>query len=366
MLLGGNLLGRFEHHDSSSDLQVQAYIDQSEQFASGGSGFVVHTYDLALQDAVMLGASNRIIWGGGERLYTYDITNETELLFAPDGRNLTLGNVFLQDTIALSAAVNLSLGLKAEDDPFSGWTPLPDLRLAWAVNEHVTSWAAASRAIRSPTPFDTDVVEKSGPEVFLRGNPDFHPEEVRAFEIGSRAQPSGSLSFSIAGFYNDYDDLRTIEPSATTFIPLYWGNMMRGDAFGIDSWASWQLTDWWRLSPGVTWVRERLAFKPGAGALLGVVQAGDDPSSHASLTSSMNLPHRFTLDAMLRYVGALPSPALPAYTEVDARLGWRMNRTVEFSLRGANLLHARHYEFSPAAGGEGIYRSVMAEARLRF
>jgi iron complex outermembrane recepter protein len=115
----------------------------------------------------------------------------------------------------------------------------------------------------------------------------------------------------------------------------------------------------------VTWVRERLTFSPGASGLLGTVQAGDDPGSHASLSSSMNLPHHLTLDAMLRYVGALPSPALPHYTELDTRLGWRMNRTVEFSLRGANLLHARHYEL-PAAAGEEITRSVIAEARCNF
>ncbi|HTC51040.1 MAG TPA: TonB-dependent receptor [Steroidobacteraceae bacterium] len=367
VLLGGNLLGRYEHHDSLSDLQVQAYIDQSEQLGPGGSsGFTVHTYDVSLQDALMLGSRNRIVWGGGERLYTYGITNETELLFVPASRDLTLANAFLQDTIALTGTVNAVLGMKAEDDPFSGWTPLPDARLSWAINDRMTTWAAASRGIRSPTPFDTDVQEKVGTEVFLHGNPDFRPEEVRALEIGTRAQPTDSLSFSIAGFHDHYDDLRTVEPnSATSFVPLYWGNMMRGNTFGIDSWASWQVTDWWRLSPGVTWVRERLTFSPGASGLLGTVQAGDDPGSHASLSSSMNLPHHLTLDAMLRYVGALPSPALPHYTELDTRLGWRMNRTVEFSLRGANLLHARHYEL-PAAAGEEITRSVIAEARCNF
>ncbi len=366
-LLGGNLLGRYEHQDSFSDVQVQAYFDQSEQGGPGGtSGFIVHTYDLAAQDTLMLGSRNRLVWGGGERLYTYGIINETELLFAPASRKLTQSNLFLQDTLALSSAVNVVLGFKAEDDPFAGWSPLPDLRLSWAINDHVTTWAAASRAIRSPTPFDTDVVEKVGTEVFLRGNPDFHPEEVHAYEIGSRAQPSDSLSFSISGFYNIYDDLRTVEPnSATTFVPLYWGNMMQGKTFGIDSWASWQVNDWWRLSPGMTWVRDRLTFKPGASGILGAVQAGDDPSSHASLNSSMMLPHHLTLDALLRYVGALPSPALAHYTELDARLGWRMNRTTEFSLRGANLLHARHYEL-PAGDGEQITRSVIAEARFSF
>ena len=364
-LLGANLVGRYEHHDAQSDLQVQAYIDQSEQAGPAGTGgFIVHTYDIALQDALTLGGRNRIIWGAGERLYTYGITSETELLFVPDHHALTLANVFLQDTISLASALNFTLGLKAEDDPFAGWAPLPDLRLSWAINDHVATWVAASRAIRAPTPFDTDVVEKSGPTVFLQGNRGFRPEEVRAYEIGSRAQPSESVSLSIAGFYNVYDDLRTIETaSATTFLPLYWGNLMRGDTFGLDAWANWQVTDWWRLSPGATWVRERLAFAPGASGLLGLGQAGDDPSSHASLVSSMNLPHRLTLDATLRYVGALPGPVLPHYTELDARLGWRMNQKAEFSLRGANLLHARHYEL-PAPDGEQITRSVIAEARF--
>ena len=366
-LLGGNLVGRYEHHGAQSDLQVQAYIDQSEQYGpAGGGGFIVHTYDIALQDAIALGTRNHLVWGAGERLYNFGITNETELLFVPDHHALTLGNIFLQDTISLSSAVNLTLGLKAEDDPFSGWTPLPDLRLSWAINDHLATWAAASRAIRSPTPFDTDVVEKIGPSVFLQANSGFRAEEVRAYELGARAQPSEAVSFSIAGFYNVYDDLRTIETaSTTTLLPLYWGNRMRGDTFGIDAWANWQLTDWWRLSPGATWVRERLRFTPGASELLGVGQAGDDPSSHASLVSSMNLPRRLTLDATLRYVGALPGPALPHYTELDARLGWRMNQRAEFSLRGANLLHARHYEL-PAGDGEQITRSVIAEARFTF
>jgi iron complex outermembrane recepter protein len=367
MVSGENFVARYGHHESGSDLQVQAYIDQSEQFGpSGSGGFVVHTYDIDLQQAISLGARNRFIWGGGERLYTYDITDETELLFVPNTRDLTLGNVFVQDTFSISSALSITAGLKAEDDPYSGWTPLPDLRLSWGINDHVTAWAAASRAIRSPTPFDEDVIEKIGPTVYLQANAGFRPEEVRGYEIGTRAQPVESVSFSVAGFYNVYDDLRTIEPAASpSFLPLYWGNMMRGATEGIDAWANWQVTDWWRLSPGVTWVRERLEFTPAASQLLGVDQAGDDPSSHASFTSSMNFPRHLSFDATLRYVGALPGPSLPHYTELDARLGWRLSQHIEFSLRGANLLHARHYEL-PAPYAEQITRSVIAEARFTF
>jgi iron complex outermembrane receptor protein len=366
-LLGGNLLARYQHHGALSDIQLQAYADQTEQFGpTGDNGFVVHTYDIEFQQALIAGARQRIVWGAGERVYNYGITNSATLLFEPTERSLTLANVFIQDTVSLSNTVSLVLGLKAEDDPFSGWTPLPDIRLSWGLNEHETLWAAASRAIRSPTPFDTEVVEKLGSATFLAANARFQPEEVRAFEIGSRSQPSAAVSLTVAAFYNVYDDLRTVEPaSSTAFIPLYWGNSMRGDTFGIDAWASWQINDWWRVSPGVTWLRERLRFKRGASELLGLAQAADDPSSHATLATSLNLPHRISFDASLRYVGALPDPALAHYVDLDARLGWHATGALDLSLRGGNLLHARHTEWA-APAGEQITRSIFAEAKVKF
>jgi iron complex outermembrane receptor protein len=366
-LLGGNLLTRYQRHGTIADTQAQFYIDQTQQFGpAGGTAFVVHTYDFELQQAIAAGFRNQVVWGGGERLYSYGITNTATFLFEPQHRDLTLGNVFMQDTVTVASTLSAVLGIKLEDDPFSGWTPLPDARLSWAIADHTTLWAAASRAIRSPTPFDTEVIEKLGTATYLAANAQFRPEEVRAYEIGSRLQPSADMSLSAAAFYNVYNDLRTVDPaSSTVFLPLYWGNSMRGDTFGVDAWANWQLTDWWRLSPGATWVRERLAFKPGASQLLGVGQAADDPSSHASLASSMNLPYRLSFDASVRYVGALPGPALPHYYDLDARLGWQASPAVELSIRGSHLLHERHWEF-PAPSGEQITRNVIAEARFKF
>jgi iron complex outermembrane receptor protein len=367
-LLGANLVTRYQHHGAITDTQAQVYIDQTEQFGpAGGTAFVVHTYDFELQQTIAAGSRNRLVWGGGERLYRYGITNTPTFLFEPPNRDLTLGDVFVQDTISLTNTLSAVLGGKLEDDPFSGWTPLPDARLSWAMTDHATLWTAASRAIRSPTPFDTEVIEKLGSITYLAANAQFRPEEVRAYEFGSRLQPSADVSLTVAAFYNVYDDLRTVDPaSSTVFLPLYWGNFMRGDTYGVDAWASWQLTDWWRLSPGVTWVRERLSFKPGASELLGVGQAADDPSSHATLASSMRLPYHLSFDASFRYVGALPDPALPHYYDLDARLGWQMSPAVELSIRGSNLLHARQFELPATAAGEQITRSVIAEARLKF
>jgi iron complex outermembrane receptor protein len=367
LALGGNLVARFEHDGDRSNLKIQAYYDQSEQEAPGsGGGFVLNTYDIEVQQSFALGTRNLLIVGGGERLNDYSITNATSLLFEPSSRNLTLGNIFAQDTLHLGAALDLILGFKMEDDPYAGWSPLPDVRVSWQVNDKTTFWAAASRAIRSPTPFDADVVEKIGPTVFLTGNPQFRPENLWAYEAGTRVQASSSLLLTMAAFYDDYNNLKTVEPaSATVFLPLQWGNLMQGHTFGIEAWASWQVNDWWRLSPSFTWLGERLAFKAGASGLLGIAQAADDPSSHAALTSSMDLSRRLTIDATVRYIGALPNPALRSYYEADLRCGWRISPVWDFSISGQNLLHKEHLEFA-TPNGEYITRSVLAESRWRF
>ncbi len=368
-IAGANVLTRYQHRTERSDLQVQAYVDQTERFGpggSGGGGFVLHTFDLSIQQSIDAGSRQRIVWGGGERLNAYAITNTSQLLFEPERRDLTLGNVFLLDTVSLARNFHLTAGLKMEDDPFWGWTPLPNGRLSWEADARATLWAAASKAIRSPTPFDDDVIEKLGSVVQLTGNRLFRPEQVDAYEVGTRLTVSEVLSASFSVFYNDYADLRTIEETAGSGLPLFWGNRMHGDTYGVEGWASWQLTPWWRLSPGFTVLCEQLRFDPGASGILGIAEAVDDPSSHADITSSMQLSRRLDLDAALRYVGALPDPTLPHYFELNGRLGWRVSPAVDVSINGLNLLHARHFELPVAQGGEAIGRSVMAEARWRF
>jgi iron complex outermembrane recepter protein len=368
MIDGANLLGRWQHRFSAqSELQVQAYYDLTERYSPSGDGaFVLRTYDLEMQQSVALGSSHRMVWGAGERVDDYDITNTSTLLFVPPARALTLGNVFAQDTIALTRALSATVGIKMEDDPYSGWSALPDARVAWALDDANQLWAAGSRAIRSPTPFDVDVVEKVGPTVFLTGNSQFQPEKVWAYEVGYRAQPTPASSLSVSMFYNVYDDLRTIEPdSSTTFIPLHWGNLMAGDTYGLELWGNYQVTDWWRLSPGFSTVHKRLHFEPGASGLLGLAQAGDDAAGHGSLTSSMDLGRSVTFDASLRYVSALPDPALPGYYNMNARVGWRALRRLELSLTGSNLLHSRQLQF-PAPYGEEISRSVIVQAQWNY
>jgi iron complex outermembrane receptor protein len=125
-------------------------------------GFELTTYDLDFQQSLNLGERHRVVWGLGQRQHDYDIVNTPTLSFAPASRTLKLTNVFAQDAIALGSEFRLTAGVKFEKNSYSGWTTLPDLRLSWAPNESTLLWAAAARAIRAPTPFDTDVEERAG------------------------------------------------------------------------------------------------------------------------------------------------------------------------------------------------------------
>lgn len=360
---GADLVGHWQRQLADrSSLQVLGYLDQTEEFApAGNNAFVLHTYDLEAQDSMPVGAAQELVFGAGERLYDYSITNAAGLRFEPTARDLTLGDVFLQDTIAATSTINVTAGLKMEDDPYSGWSPLPDLRASWTPTASSTVWGAVSRSIRSPTPFDVDVREFVGSSLILAGNPDFHPEKLTAWQLGYRAQPAALVSLSVSTFYNQYTDLRTIELSPGPAL-FQWGNLMRGDTYGVEAWAEVQLTDWWRLGPGLRTVHEQFAFEPGSSRLLGTAQAGNDPSVQAELTSSMDLRPDLTLDASLRYVNALPDPALPGYYALMARLAWQVTPVLQLSLAGQNLLQSRVLEY-PLGEGDYIGRSVQLEAR---
>ena len=374
LISGSDLLGRWQRSTPQSQWQVQTYFDQTERWSQGGiPAFVLRTYDIELQQSQSFLGWDRFVWGAGERVNSYGFTDSPTLQWVPVNRDLTLGDVFAQNTIMLPGRVSLTAGLKFEDDPYAGWQFLPDLRATWSAATNTVLWAAISNAVRSPTPFDEDVLEKNpavNPLIILAGNANFQPERLWASQLGVRSQPSPVFSASLSLFYNDYSDLRTIEfgpPAPPALISLTWGNQIQAETYGVEVWADWQVQPWWRLSPGLTSLHEHFAFEPGVSAIspaIGLSQETDDPSVQASLISSMDLGHGLSWNASWRYVGALPNPALPAYDELDTDIAWRPEGRFQIALQGSNLLHARHLEF-PLPYGEYIDRSVMLELIYR-
>ncbi len=330
---GANLLGRWEHAGDRVTTRVQVYFDRVDrERPPSGLAFDIDTYDFDLQQSAIVGARHSLVWGLGRRYNDYHTVNNN-LAFVPNHRTLELTNVFVQDSITLNEELKLTAGIKFEDNSYSDWSALPDLRLSWAPNDKTLFWLAGSRAIRAPTPFDTDVQEFVGGQLFVLGDPDFKPEKVTAYELGYRGNPDATLSLSASVFYNEYDDLRTIEITPVVFLPLRWGNLMEGSAYGFEAWAEHSAHAVVAPLAGVRTLHKRLEFSEGAPGIVACVQAGNDPSSRYYLKSSMDL-RRFTIDVMVRKVGALPDPALDDYTELNARFALARQRTARARCQG--------------------------------
>ena len=365
---GRDLVGTWQHRFAdSSSLQIQGYYDLAKRYTdnNSGGGFRVDTYDFSAQHQFNLSTQNQIVWGAEDRIISYEIQSTTSLLFEPAGRTLNLADAFVQDTISVTPRVKIIPGLKIENEPFTGVEPLPSLRLSWKPIDQVLLWSAVSRAVRADTPVDRDLIEKVGGTPILDKSFNFQPETLTAYEIGTRIQATPQLSFSLSAFYNVYDELRTIETTPGTFLPLRWGNEARGLVYGAELWASYRLTDWWAIGPAFNIQHEHFRFKPGSAQIGGTTFIANDPNHQASLRSSMNIGPVVTWDAFLRYVGRLHSPPLADYAELDMRLGWKITPQLEVSLSGFNLLHAHHQEFV-ADAATTIARSFLVDARVKF
>ncbi len=343
-------------------LQVQAFYDRMQRGDTSTSGsFHVDTYDLDLQHSLQLGDRNQLVWGAGGRIAHYQINGSPSFFFDPNSRDLLIANLFAQDTLTLGKAVTVTAGVKAEHDPYVGFSLLPDVRIAVKPAQSTLLWAAASRAVRSPTPFDEDVQERV-PGVSLMGDSGFRTEKLTAYEVGLRAQPLSGLSFSLTGFYHHYDDLRSVEVVPGPGLSLQWANNLAGHSYGLEAWANANLLSWWTLSAGATLLDEDFHFKPGASGIIGTWQNGVDPGHYLTLRSSMNLGPAVAFDLDFRAVGRLPHAGVPAYSELGGRLAWTVSNHFALSLSGANLLHAHHVEYP---GGDAISRTVMAGLEWR-
>src|SRR5690606_8379532 len=106
-------------------------------------------------------------------------------------------------------------------------------------------------------------------QLFLIGDADFRHEDLTAYEAGTRLEFGGRATLSVSGFYNVYDDLRSIEFAPVTLLPLRWGNRMRGDTYGVEAWGEYRVTNWWRLWAGYAFLEKNLTFDKDSSRLLG-------------------------------------------------------------------------------------------------
>jgi iron complex outermembrane receptor protein len=360
---GANLLGRWNRRlAGGSDLRLQAYWDHTERDIPGTFGETLDILDVEFQHGIAPAAAHRVLWGGGYRHGRDRVRNSAALAFLPADKNLDWANVFVQDQIALGAALELTAGLKLESNDYTGWEHLPSVRLAWQPSADRLLWTSLSRAVRAPSRLDRELFAPGTPPfTTLAGGPDFRAEISNVFEIGFRAQLPGAVSYSITAFYHDHDHLRSLEPAPGGGFAL--GNLIEGTTKGIEAWGSYQASGTWRLSGGAVLLDQDLKLKAGSLDSTGPSALGNDPETQWGLRSSHSFAPRQELDVMLRYVDELPAPSVPAYLAVDLRYGWRARRDLEVSLTVQNLFDPSHPESGAAPNRSEHARGAFLKLR---
>lgn len=359
-LRGANLLGRWRRQLSTGGAaEIQAYYDQ-ENRVTRGVFETTETWDVEGRYTRAIGR-HQFVLGGGYRSSHDNFANRLNAaVLDPPMATVTVSNLFAQDDIALTTDLTLTAGIKLEDSSFSGSEWLPSARLAWQMSERDMVWAAVSRAVRSPSRIDRELVF---PGLLVKSR--FEPETLIAYEAGYRGRPASWASVSVSVFYNHYDRIRTNASTPVTFLPIMLANGIEGETWGLEAWGDIDVAPWWRLGGGIALLDKRFRIKAGQTDISNLKATGDDPAYQVLLHSQMAITPRLDLSLNLRAVDELERSKTPGYVEAGARLAWRASDSIELAMGGQNLLHESHRESAEPRTTE-TPRNLYAEVRWSY
>jgi len=383
-LSGGNLVGRWRRVLSAgSDIQLQTYYDRTNR-REASFGESRDTFDIDFIHHLTPWRQN-FLWGLGARISSGNVTTVVPtILFIPNHQTDKLFNAFLQDDIPLVGnQLSLTVGAKLLHNIYTGFEIQPSARLLWTPNSSQSVWAAVTRAVRTPSRVEeNDLLTglfSANPPTFLRlvGDGKFSSEHLVGYEAGYRNLVKPRFYVDIAAFYNNYDDLLSIEPG-TPFaetsppplhfvVPLFLRNGLLGTTYGLEIAPDWTPTPWWRLRGSYSFLHIDLARKAGSlDSSTSASTEGSSPQHQLVIQSSLDLSKKLELDQTFRYVSALPSQGVRAYATGDVRFSWRFASDFELSLVGRNLLQPRHAESAGDPGPlVGIKRSIYGKITWR-
>jgi iron complex outermembrane recepter protein len=369
-IYSGNILGRWQRTISDTDsLSLQFYYDRYER-----DMYILKeerdTFDLDFQHRFALGERQDVIWGLGYR-FSHDKLGATAISgLADPEEGLNLFSAFVQNEIKLiPEKLVFTIGSRFEHNDYTGFEFQPNAKLIWTPNPKHTVWASVSRAIKTPSRGErgfqyrfftmppTPGITPIPLRLEIVGTEGFKSETVLAYELGYRTEPMQNMTFDLALFYNQYDNLRVRQNGiqsleATNAVLTYpLTNDMHGHTYGAEISASWRIYDWWRMQAAYSYLGSIMHLDNGSTDEINRSNAaGGSPRNQGSLRSAFNLNHNIELDLWLRAVDRVKSidiHSIPGYVTGDARIAWHLSKAMEISLVGRNLFQSRHPEYRP-------------------
>lgn len=390
MASGFNLLSRLTHsHSKDSESTLQVYFDNAYRKTAFFNDDV-NTFDLDYQHSWTGWDRQEIVWGAGYR-YIYDENNPASEQYSltPSTRSDNLFNAFIQDKFALiPSELFLTLGSKFEHNDYTGVEVQPSVRMSWLPADNQTVWASISRAIHTPSrftddgnlslaiapagallpvpPFDADPVLLAN-----AGNTALDSEELIAYELGYRIQPTKALSLDTALFYNDYSKLFTgtfgtpIDMGPYIYLPVTAQNANEATSYGGEFAAKWNISQVWQMAGSYSYINTVFDDKSGG---VGFGFVGKHPKHMFNLRSTYLFDNKLEMTNLLYYTGKLKGPNIDGHYRFDTRLSYPITETINLNLVGQNLFDRRHQEFTGFSytSSAEIGRSLFGGVALTF
>lgn len=372
---GGNILARWERkHSEESLTTVQLYFDNTS-YKTSFFNDLANTADLDVQNVWTGWDRNEIVWGAGYRfINSQNDPQSAQYSLNPKTRNDNLFNAFVQDKIALVPdELFLTLGSKFEHNDYTGFEVQPSARMSWLVTDNQTLWGSVSRAVHTPHRYSDDVTQAVaasdafGPPLYVNvvGNRALKSEELTAYELGYRIQPTKSLSFDASAFYNVYDNLFfTRYGTPVVSIPIVTDNTGSSRSAGLELSSKWNVSREWQLAAAYSYINEVFHQKDS----IAVDYVGKTPNHQFNVRSTYLFAHNIEMSNALYYVDDLTGIGIKGYYRFDTRLSYPIRDNIELSLVGQNLFDARHQEFTPFQyrSATQIGRSIYGNVAITF
>jgi iron complex outermembrane recepter protein len=352
---------------SGSDLEVRAYFDRTDR-RDLNYREIRDTVDVDFIHHLPRGP-HELIWGGGVHVSPSRFFQTVPTVdFTPAKDTYSVVSGFGQDTVSIfSNRLKATVGTKFEHNNFSNFEIQPSGRLAWTPTERQTFWASVTRAVRTPSRleegFQFSALAAPSVPLYLRlvGDGQFESEHLLGYELGYRTYLRNRGFVSFNSFYNQYDNLLSVEnrppaPEATPapphlVLPLFLRNGIKATTKGFELASLWDFNSWWRLKPSYSYLHLNASRAPGSNDASTVNQLqGDTPSHKVVVQSFFTLPRAFNVDLTYRYVSAIPDQKVLAYSTGDIRVAKRISPALELSAVGQNLFQPHHPEYGGLPG----------------
>ncbi len=388
---GGNIRLRWTRTMSAlSSVMLQVYYDRNRYNLSPVVDFDAESFDIDFQHRFPFMERHDFTWGVNYRLYNNRVFDGNLITFNPRRKTDHLASAFMRDEITLIPdRLKLALAVRLGYNDFTGFEAQPDARLMWTPTHQSSVWLSVSRAVRVPSRSENIQLNVRASQSLpglptspfpilaqIQGSGKSRSEKLIAYELGFRHQFTPQATIDVAGFFNDYSQLRDFNlgrislgsgPLPHLVLPVLDSNNASAYSYGVELSADWRVRKNWRLQGTYSY----LHIHTSANALskqFDATTAGaptTNPNHQVSLRSNYDVSERLELNFWLRYVSALPFYNIKDYVTLDAKLAWRPVKDVEFFIVGQNLLRKNHREFQsgfiptvPSRIPRGIYAGV--------